>query len=747
MVLFAVLAAASLLGGLEWFERALMDVRYRLVQRDATDRLVVVDIDDRSLRAINVWPWPRADYATVIDRLVDAGAATIAIDIDFSAHSRPQDDAKFEQALERAGRRVVLPSFKQRAMPRQDAATVAETRPLERFARHVTLASITMRPDSDSLVRQVETLHGMADGAVPSLPVLLGSDSGIAPSGFYVDYGIRMRTIPRISFVDVLRGEFPPSLFQGRQVLIGATALELGDQLAVPQYINVPGTIVLALASDSLRQGRALQRSGPLPALAVALLLLMTLTPRMSAGSWIRGVAIAGSCSVAIAGLSVAVQAAWPISLDAAPALLAPWITCLRGLVAVIERQAIRLFRQRMEVQQRGMMIHQIVESSFDAIVVIGRAGRVVMHNRAAERLFGIDAHDLQERQIVSLLRLPTSTEGATAQGPPIAEPPSALAAMLAEEYAPAKLLEGVVVNGREEEVPVEVALCKLVVHPTTSPLERRKTARYFHVLTLRDLSERRQAEALRIAFLELESASRAKSQFLATISHELRTPLNAIIGFSEMIKDQMIGVIGDQRYRGYAKDIHCSGQHLLDIINDILDVTRVEAGEIRIDEENIDLRNCAESAIRLVSGQFTKRRIEVKRDIAPDVPSLCADARLVKQVMVNLLSNAAKFTPEDGRVTIAARLGEDGGIALSVADTGIGIPAAEIPKLGRPFYQVDQSHTRQFGGTGLGLSIVRRLVELHGASLAIDSKVGEGTTVVCRFPPDRTVRRKQAAA
>ncbi|MCK6454018.1 MAG: CHASE2 domain-containing protein [Alphaproteobacteria bacterium] len=737
LILFAVLAAATLLGGLEWFERALMDLRFRLVQRDATDRLIVVEIDQRSLRALNVWPWPRTYHAEIVDRLVAAGADTIAIDVDFSAHSQAQADDAFEEALARAGRKVILPAFKQRLVPHQDAPTVAETKPLERFARHVTLASIVFQPDNDSRIRHAENLHKMAEGDVPSLPVLLGSDGQAAPPEFYIDYGIRMQTIPRISYVDVLRGEFPPGLFQGRHVLIGATAVELGDQLAVPLHVSVPGTIMLALATDSLRQGRALQRSGPWPALAVALLLMVALTPGMS-GAWGRGVVIAAVGSTSIIGLAVVVQAVWPLSLDTAPALLAPWLTCLMGLVGAIERQALRLFRQRMEIQQRSMIMRQIVENSFDAIVVIGHTGRVVMHNQAAGRLIGADAAGLHERPIESLFRLTPSEDG----------PSTTLGALLAQEDTPARLLEGVAVTRAGDEVPIELSLRRMVVHPTASPFERRTEPRAYHFVTARDVSERRRTvAALRTALQQAEAASRAKSQFLATISHELRTPLNAIIGFSEMIKDQMMGAIGDVRYCDYAKDIQSSGRHLLHVINDILDVTRVESGEVRVEDSEIEVKDAFDAAIRLVGGQMTKHRIALVRQFGPELPALRADDRLLKQVLVNLLSNAAKFTPEDGTVTVGARLRDNGGLSLSVADTGIGIPAAEIPKLGRPFYQVDQSHTRQFGGAGLGLSIVRGLVELHGGRLAIDSKVGAGTTFTCHFPPERTVPRKQVAA
>ncbi len=256
----------------------------------------------------------------------------------------------------------------------------------------------------------------------------------------------------------------------------------------------------------------------------------------------------------------------------------------------------------------------------------------------------------------------------------------------------------------------------------------------------VRDITERKQAEAdLHVAMGEVESANRAKSEFLASMSHELRTPLNAIIGFSEIIKDETIGPMGSTRYRDYAADIHDSGQHLLDLINDILDLSKVESGTDELREENIYIPEVVHSVLNLVKGRAQKGNVELELDIPGDAPALWADQRKVKQILVNLLTNAIKFTLTGGTVTLRAWCCAQDGHVFQVVDTGIGIALEDIPKALAPFQQIDSALNRKYEGTGLGLPLTKRLVELHGGSLDLQSQVGVGTTVTARFPAQRS--------
>ncbi len=260
-------------------------------------------------------------------------------------------------------------------------------------------------------------------------------------------------------------------------------------------------------------------------------------------------------------------------------------------------------------------------------------------------------------------------------------------------------------------------------------------------VATFTDITDQETVTAdLRNAKEQAEFANRAKSEFLANMSHELRTPLNAIIGFSQIMTEQMFGPIGSPRYREYAGDILNSSQHLLQIINDILDMAKIEAGRVVLHEAPVEVARLAESCFRLVGERAESAGVALRIDIAPDLPDLLGDERLVKQILLNLLSNAVKFTPRGGRVTISGRVDPDAGWTLSVIDTGIGITAADIPRVMQPFGQVDGSYARKHGGTGLGLSIVRALAELHGGTFRLDSTPGEGTTATVSFGARRVL-------
>ena len=234
------------------------------------------------------------------------------------------------------------------------------------------------------------------------------------------------------------------------------------------------------------------------------------------------------------------------------------------------------------------------------------------------------------------------------------------------------------------------------------------------------------------------ELANRAKSEFLATMSHELRTPLNAIIGFSEIIRNQMFGPLANPKYLDYANDINHSGWHLLKHINDILDISKIEAGKVELRGQNIDVSEALMSCITLVKGQAYEAGVEIETDIPPNLPGLHADEQKFKQITINLLSNAIKFTPAGGKVTLRIWYSLENGYVLQVVDTGIGIALADIPKVLTPFQQIESDLARNYEGTGLGLPLVKGLAELHGGALDLQSEIGVGTTATVRFPAER---------
>ena len=247
-------------------------------------------------------------------------------------------------------------------------------------------------------------------------------------------------------------------------------------------------------------------------------------------------------------------------------------------------------------------------------------------------------------------------------------------------------------------------------------------------------------------AHADAEAASRAKSEFLANMSHELRTPLNAIIGFAEVIERETFGPTG-QRYREYASDIHGSGRHLLQVINDILDLAKVEAGQMLLHEARLDPALVMQGCVRLIKPRASKSNVRINTTFDPNLPVLLADEARLRQIGLNLLSNAVKFTKAGGRVSISTGLDREGGIVIAVTDTCIGMTADEIAIALEPFQQVTSSLSRTNEGTGLGLPLTKTLVELHGGRLDIASVPGRGTTVTVTFPPSRSLAQPAEVA
>ena len=395
----------------------------------------------------------------------------------------------------------------------------------------------------------------------------------------------------------------------------------------------------------------------------------------------------------------------------------------------VVTLLALLALRQlgRLETATRALRASErrsqaLFDSSFQIMGLLSPDGRVLALNRSACALAGLPAEALIGRRAWEFRGWARTDE-------------------LAEGF---RQSIGKAASGRFVRYETDVIADGVtrVMDVTIKPVFDDRGAVTVLVVEGRDITERVEAaERLAAALDQAEAANRAKSAFLATMSHELRTPLNAIIGFSDIMLHELFGPLGNPRYHDYARHVQNSGRHLLDLINDVLDMSKLEAGRYTLDESWLEPAVAVETCRALAAVPADAGGVTLESGGIPALPRQMADERALRQVLLNLLSNAVKFTPRGGRVTVTAGLEADGGLAIAVRDTGIGIPADALTRILEPFQQADSSIPGRFGGTGLGLSICRDLMALHGGSLSIDSEPGCGTVVTIRFPADRVAQ------
>jgi len=727
LAVFAIIAIGDLGGLFAPLNFAVGDLGFRLTPRPASGEIVLIEIDRHSLSQLNIWPWPRRYHAEVIERLMAAGAARIALDIDFSSPSNPADDQALADAIGRAGNRIVLPVFKQLVNRPGQAAQLAYTMPHELFARQAQLGSVTIRMESDGRVRRYPNAENWRGESVVSMARQLRQADRPGPDSFFIDYSIQPQTIPRLAYSDVMAGNFFPETVAGKAVIIGATAVELGDQHAVPLYRVIPGPVLQALAFESLTQGRALRYLPPFAVLGIALLMSILLGILLLRWSWRRGLAVVLGVVASAFGAGVWMQGSWPILFDFAPLLLVPILSYTLVLWFRIDDQAASIHEQRLDAMHRRAMMQSVVDDSFDGIAIVNESGYIDLFNPAAEAIVGVTAEEAIGKPIHWILPMVPETKALHR----ISE------ASLSDDTS-TNLIGPIEVDMEADgdgirTLEMIVSVSKLSVNRTVKGkfLQSERVMIY----TFRDITERKKVEdEQRRAREQAEAANRAKTEFLANMSHELRTPLNAIIGFSEVMKLESFGPIGSPHYLEYLNDIFNSGSHLLDIINDILDMSKIEAGEFKPIMEPFDVISAARGALRLIAERADKNDVSVVPALPDYLPPMVADERMLKQILINLLTNAVKFTPAGGTVTLTLKT-EGDGFLLRIADTGIGIPADKIATVMQPFGQADSSLQREYEGTGLGLPLVKSMVDMLKGRMEISSEVGVGTTVDIWLP------------
>jgi PAS domain S-box-containing protein len=379
----------------------------------------------------------------------------------------------------------------------------------------------------------------------------------------------------------------------------------------------------------------------------------------------------------------------------------------------------------------------RMVKNSFDGIIITDHDSIIQIVNQAALDILGCP----NEEAVGHLLDvvLPDAVN-LTAGLLPLWAPDD-----IDEQLAPRELS---VMRRAGDRIEIELTIG--MVNLTHGRRRSSDAALNYHTFTFRDISERKRVQhAEKRATEEALAASRAKTEFLHNMSHELRTPLNAIIGFSEIIQSEVFGPISPPRYLEYIEDILGSGTDLLAIINDVLDVSRIELGQYEVEKDILDPHDVLDSSIRIATGWLNYGERQFQTDVPDALPSIEGDSHVLRQAVINLLSNAFKFSHPDDRIVLRAFIDGDGWLAISVSDTGIGIAPDHLPKVTEAYYQVESDLTRQYEGTGVGLFLSASIVELHDGEMRIDSEPDQGTTVTIRLPsiPDQQEESPPKAA
>ncbi|MND75314.1 Non-motile and phage-resistance protein [compost metagenome] len=386
--------------------------------------------------------------------------------------------------------------------------------------------------------------------------------------------------------------------------------------------------------------------------------------------------------------------------------------------------------RTKAQAQAAESRLRDAIESVSDAFVLFDRRGRLILWNQGFQDAFGFPEGVVRRGALKDELNR-IAAEAIKAEHPSA----SGRAGVREVELKDGRWLQ---MAERFTGDGGTVVICADITVIRRQEAERRRAADELRAMVAElEASQANLALLARkyeVAMTRAEAANQAKSEFLANMSHELRTPLNAINGFSEIMAGEMFGPLGDRRYKGYAADIHQSGQHLLSLINDILDMAKIEAGKLTLHYEPLALDALCADAVRLMRGKAQEARLTLTLD-CPETLHIEADQRGLKQVLLNLISNAVKFTPEGGAVAVTVAPRDAETVRVSVADTGIGIAAEDLQRLARPFEQVEGQHSKSTQGTGLGLALTKSLVELHGGRLTIDSEPGRGTVVWFDLP------------
>ena len=509
-------------------------------------------------------------------------------------------------------------------------------------------------------------------------------------------------------------------------MLIGATAIELGDQLAVPLWRTIPGPVLNAIAYESLYQGRALHEAGPLWVLALAALVAFGVGPLFRRLDWRGGCVVwLGGAAVLMLG-SFAYHGFHQTTVDVTPAGTALLLSFGVGLASRLDQQSLRLLLESVSNMHRRALLDRVVEGSSDGLLIFGSAGEIVLANAAAQEIFGVPS--FEDVRVDALF---DCQDGQTA---------NALASVLTADPATADGFVGEVV-GRSadgEGLPLELT----ITHVDSRAQQRGVSAEQHLVCVVRDIRERKRIEQLKQQAMEdARRAEQAKADFLATMSHELRTPLNHVIGFSEMLETGMFGELSEKQAE-YVGNIAMSGRDLLHLISEILEYSAVRDKDYELAEEQVSPKVLMQDCVNKMRERAQLADVDL-RDASGDaaLPDIRVDQAKIEQALMNLLSNSIKFSQEGGKVILDVECDLDNGLVFTVEDSGAGMSESQIENALKPFSRGEDAFRRTRDGYGLGLPLAKAIVDLHDGQVSIESEVDKGTKVRVRLPAARIVR------
>ncbi len=740
LVAFLLIASVYALEGFQFLEYRLMDLRFQLISRTATGTLVLVDIDPASLSEIGVWPWPRTDHAKIVRLVNSAGASRIAADIDFSSRSTSIDDRALADAFAGAERKVILPVFRQFDTSSETEGATIVTAPPAELADTAVLAFSNIRPDADSLIRRI-ALDEVWNGHVfPTFPAAMAGLAEGRTGIFYIDYSIRPETIYRISYADVLNGRFDPAVFRDKVILIGATAIELGDQLAVPVYRALPGPMVQALAFESIVQGRIIQRLAAGPVLFATFLFAVFLGPLISRQTWRRGLVYLSGVWISCLLGSLVAQAVWPVSVDVVPWLAVSGLSFLIGLFSRLDHQSLQVFLAGMAASHTRIVMRHMADNAADGIILIGPGGTIEMFNPAAERIFGRPAAEVAGAPVSVVL--PQLLDGA----PDGASAIDTLAVPIDRSWMSGGVREILATHADGTRFPMEIVVTATQLRISRHPVERRTVPRGVLMCIVRDVSERKEAEQRARDELERRVAERtaelnaAQEQLLrserlatlgqltATVSHELRNPLGTIRSTAFVVRE-ILGRGGEERVTRALDRIERNVERCDRIIDELLEFTRERP--LAVQAVGVDAW-----LSEVLEGLTLPEGVRRQLDLGCTAETVSFDPEALRRCIINLHENAChalnakrqRAPAADLVLTLQTRLAADR-LELRIADSGIGIKPDILPRIFEPLFS-----TKGFG-VGLGLVIVRKIMQRHAGGVEISSVEGEGTQVMLWLP------------